>query len=332
MERIGYRGCVTLLAAGEKVGKSTLMSQVAAAVSAGRACLGESCEADGVLWLALDEPLGFLVRRLDLHHAHDDMRIETEHGITIAGLRDRVVATGARLVVIDTLSEWISGTVEDSNSSDQLTPVLRELRRLAQELELAVVLLHHTGRSGEKYRGSGAIGAGVDLILEMKGVEGDPRLRRVTVRGRIGIESFAIRFDGASYHLDLDGRERSLAERILDYCEVHPGTSLRELQREIGGKAESVSASVGTLLESGQLEDMGGAKGRKLRVAGITGNHSGSTSGITQGISGNQAGITGNHSGSTQESPVIPAPMREQGKHSHAGRSGITASEGEKAA
>ncbi len=332
VERIAYRGCLTMVSAAEKVGKSTLLGQAAAAASTGTHFLGELCEPVPVLWLALDEPLPFLVRRLNQYQADDGLRVVVEHGITLSAIRELAVATGTRMVVVDTLSEYIVGTVDDSNSADQLTPVLRGFRQLAQAADLAVVILHHTGRNGVRYRGSGAIGAGVDLILEMGEVEGDPRLRRVKVRGRIGIESFAIRYDGTQYHLDDAGRERTVAERIVDYCLAHPGTSLRQIQREVGGKAEAVAAAVQLLLDTNQIEDTGGDRGRKLRVAGITGNHSGSTTGSTEGIRGNQQGSTGNHSGSTREAPVIPGPKGVLGKHSPAGRSGITANNDQEAA
>jgi len=324
VERFAYAGCVTLYAAAEKTGKSTLSSQVAAAVSSGSEFLGEHPPRGQVLWLALDEPLGFLVRRLDANGADDAVAIVTEHSLTIGEVRRLVDMLDVRLLVVDTFAEWTSATIEDSNSADQVTPALREFRRLAQETGAGVVLLHHTGRSGQHYRGSGAIGAGVDLILTMTEVEGDPKLRRMKVKGRIGLESYAIRFDGTRYHLDEEGRERTLDERITDYLELHPEVSLREVQREIGGKAETIARAVDRLLDTGHLVDAGTGKTRRLKVAGITGNQFGGTSGSTSGIAGNHEGSTGNQSGSTREAPVIPALYDCLGSRS-IGRSGITA-------
>ncbi len=65
LPRLAWAGRVSLLASPEKTGKSlTLVGQAVAAKALGHDFLGEATEQGATLWLALDEPLNDVVRRL----------------------------------------------------------------------------------------------------------------------------------------------------------------------------------------------------------------------------------------------------------------------------
>jgi hypothetical protein len=67
------RGCVTLFSAKAKTGKSTIASQLAADLTAGRVALdGAPMEAGRVLWVAVDEALRRLVQRMPSYAADPD--------------------------------------------------------------------------------------------------------------------------------------------------------------------------------------------------------------------------------------------------------------------
>jgi hypothetical protein len=64
---IAYRGRVTLISGQDKAGKSTLLTQAAACLSAGLLFLDHQLQPTGkrALWIALDEDLGDFVRRAE---------------------------------------------------------------------------------------------------------------------------------------------------------------------------------------------------------------------------------------------------------------------------
>ncbi|MBI3941527.1 MAG: AAA family ATPase [Chloroflexi bacterium] len=101
-----------------------------------------------------------------------------KHTREIAGL---IQQTGARLVIMDALADIALGAEE--NSVREMHPVLSRLRRIADETQAAIVLIHHTGKAGV-YRGSSAISGAVDLMLmcESKAESHDIKLVTEKVR------------------------------------------------------------------------------------------------------------------------------------------------------
>jgi len=70
----------------------------------------------------------------------------------------------------------------EENSSGEVASALDPLRALLRDRDVAGVLIHHLGRRGGEYRGSSAIGASVENLLELARVEGDPDRRRRRLR------------------------------------------------------------------------------------------------------------------------------------------------------
>src|SRR5207245_8648263 len=68
-------------------------------------------------------------------------------------------------------------------------PILNLLRDVAREYGVAVILLHHTTKSGEGFRGSGAIGATIEgvFVLDRPDELDDAAARRSEER-RVGKE------------------------------------------------------------------------------------------------------------------------------------------------
>jgi hypothetical protein len=82
----------------------------------------------------------------------------------VADLDAVIGETGARFVIIDALVDIMVGG--DENSVKDTQPVFMELRRLADKYQAAIVVIHHTGKSGD-YRGSSALKGAVDLLLKV---------------------------------------------------------------------------------------------------------------------------------------------------------------------
>lgn len=205
--RIALSGRVTLLAAAEKVGKSTLMGQAVAAMTKGETFLGRPCLPGYAVWMTLDEPTNDCVIRLVDHGAVQNRVAVVEDRPTWNELYDILDHTKPAVLVIDTLTEWAVSEVGDLNSAHAWTPFLKTLRdQVARKRDVAVVMLHHMTKKGSGYADSRAIGAGVDVILEMKRHDTDPNERIVDYRGRgIGSGSFRMNFAQQKYSISGSG-------------------------------------------------------------------------------------------------------------------------------
>jgi hypothetical protein len=73
------------------------------------------------------------------------------------------------MVVIDTLSTATPGA--DENSSKDIGPVLGRCERIGQELNCAVMLVHHMNAGGQKPRGHTSIMANLDSVLKVEKLE-----------------------------------------------------------------------------------------------------------------------------------------------------------------
>jgi hypothetical protein len=208
------------------------------------------------LWVAVEEHPHDLAQRALAFGADPERLVvlgPTDEPLDV--LRDAVEAVLPALVVVDTLPTWADSFVEDARSATSWTPVMAALTAVARESGAAVVLLHHARKSDGAYRDSSAIGAGVDVILEMNPHSEDPCMRTLRARGRWAMLGFAIRLVGNAY--ELAGGELSLDARVLLYIERTPGCSGQRVREGIGGRAADLDAALRRLLDRGAVEDTG---------------------------------------------------------------------------
>ena len=94
------------------------------------------------------------------------------------GLDGLVGTFGATMLVLDSLTALWPGTNE--RRTEEVAPVLYELKRLAERHGVAIVLLsHHRPKDGGAYRGTTAIAAAAQLGFTLSKAKGDPdRTRR----------------------------------------------------------------------------------------------------------------------------------------------------------
>lgn len=88
----------------------------------------------------------------------------------IGQLLDDVMATGARLLVIDTLARSMSGA--DENSSQDMGQAIAALDRIRQEVGCGVLVVHHSGVDGTRPRGSTALFGAADTLARVDGQDG----------------------------------------------------------------------------------------------------------------------------------------------------------------
>src|SRR5262249_47507605 len=132
------------------------------------------------------------LRNLTLHcrqHQELDVRFwDVMSSADQAALRKMVKDGGYSLVILDNFTVLSDG-LTDENSAGAMKPALSLLLGLKQD-DVAAVLIHHSGKSGEKFRGSSAIAATFEVILGLQPTN-DPREdRRYSASFTIGVEKF----------------------------------------------------------------------------------------------------------------------------------------------
>lgn len=259
VSRLAWSKRVTMLAGREKGGKSTLAGAAAAALSAGRAFLGEDLRAGNVLVVALEEHPQELVQRL-VRFGADPARIAFVRGGSeniIKQIRDAAESFTPDLIIIDTLVEFanaISGTPLEPNDSQRWALVMGEITAFARDF-CAVLLLHHSTKNDGRYRDSTAIGAAVDVIIEMFGDGDAPRVLKA--RGRFPLGETRIKLEGDEFRLVETAEE--FEARLLKFVASHARCSFKELRDALGGGTSELTKVRDRLLKTGALVNVGTA-------------------------------------------------------------------------
>ena len=305
VQDILYPGVVTMIAAREKMGKTSLVAQMAAALSVGGWFLGSQVPRVKVLWYAMDEPLGAALVRFDGLKADGDLLVTRERPELASDFRRALMVHRPDVVVWDSLGDLWEGKV-DSNSHDQTRAYLKPFIREARDINAAVVAIYHSNASGTKYAGAVAIGAVVDapLMLKPRGVvtgeDGedlpDDGRRLLEGRTRYGIVRIPLGFASGLYQRGEDAPP--LTRRVLQVLADEP-QSLNALTATLGARKSTVGDVV--------REHVSGS--RVIR----TGNHLT----VTQAGLDFLAGTTGNHSGTDARGEAVPgkASSADAGNH-----------------
>ena len=116
--------------------------------------------------------------------------LDVSDPIHMSALKLRVKRNGSRVLVLDNLA-MVSG--DNDENSVVMKNVMFNLRRLSEELQLAVIVIHHErkdsrpgARAGESLRGSSSIEGAIDLALLVKRADVSSReimMRSTKTRG-----------------------------------------------------------------------------------------------------------------------------------------------------
>lgn len=268
-DRLAWTERVTLLAGREKLGKTTLAAAAAAAVSRGAAFFGEPTEPGNVLWVQAEGHPHDLAEKLVNFGANPRHVFILERTVDLpAELRRAVDLVEPVLVIIDTLFSFTRGLEVEPSNASAWTDIMGLFEDVARaDPGPAVALLHHAKKSDGSYRDSSAIGAGVDVVLEMyETSEGD---REIKARGRWSIDNYAYRLIGRDSELCLKivTETLPLEERVRSFIERNAGCSKAAVRESVVGRAEDIDTAVFELLEKGALVDHGTARGSALHPA-----------------------------------------------------------------
>ena len=170
-------GCTHILSGLPFSGKSTIMSELLAAIAQGRDFAGLGVQQVPFILLDLENRERILVKRLRRALGDDEGRIGELYsrvnpvdikrpvtpdfvGQCIKAVRERVNGPKG-LVVIDTLR---SAFGVDELSPQEIYNIIIPFKRLAEATHWAVVILHHNAKYSNKYSGNTAIAGAVDYL------------------------------------------------------------------------------------------------------------------------------------------------------------------------
>lgn len=260
-------GSAALLSAREKAGKGLITLDLCAAVALGEPFLDRAVREGPVIYCAAEEHIRDVRQRiatrlgerrdaplyvLPLDGSTGD-RLNLDDPETMQQLWNMVVSLEPVVIVLDTLRE-LHDRQEDK--SDEMGPLLRPVRQLAHQTNVAIVVNHHQNRGGT-FRGSTAIRAAFDLEWAFNRTDagdeaGDPK-GTLRVEGRHGPRTIlTVRLgQGLRWELDqptLVSREAGGRERILSHlAAVNSGQTAEEIAAGTSIKLKTVQNVVAAL-------------------------------------------------------------------------------------
>lgn len=260
--RLAWRGFLTVYAAPDKAGKSTLVTAGVAALTTGQKFLGEDVAPGVALWCLLEEHSNTLAIRAQTFGTHGDRLAVFELRPGLEDVRREITEHQADVLVIDTLIEWAGEHVTESSKSEQWRPIMGELRTLARELNVAVIVLHHARKSDGVARDSSAITAAADVILEQKAPHADG-IQRITARARWTVPDFAVQLlDGRRYELAAgtvtgpQAQVRGTRFKVLDAL-APEGMTFTAWEQAAGVPATTFGRTAKKLVSAGEVEHVG---------------------------------------------------------------------------
>jgi predicted ATP-dependent serine protease len=253
-----FEGSSTILAAREKVGKSTLMRHVV-----------YTWAAEGHRVLYLSEEWRRAWRRQAEELAFESgggwLRVVEALGQDPAKLLDRAVRGSENVVVIDTLT-WLLGV--SLGNRDEIVDAIRPWLQLCRAGKTLIMLGHLTKR-GSEIGGSYALAAAVDTLIKLRGVDGQDDLRVIEVRSRWLADSpvrFSVRKQGSTFTVeDVPGELQLTAtqEEILVVLDVDPAKAktVEDLMALTGFKESRTKTGLRQLVDLQLIRDVSGNAG-----------------------------------------------------------------------
>lgn len=302
-------GTVTLLAGRPKVGKSTLVFRLVTTIAEGRDFCGRRTRASRVVLLS-EERAGTFVDKLpktapqgiDVLLHHDAYGVPWPEIVRQASAH---LGPGG-LLVVDTLSDFAELPADAENAAGAVQSAVRPLLEAAAR-ECAVLVVAHqrkaAGEFGEAIRGSNALAAMVDVVLELEragSIGPDARVLKCVSRYRSasGDQVLALGADGYEARGELVGavaeaeRERiaaqiarmdaPTADELAEQCGLSKPTALRHLhaleeadrvQRTGGGRRGDPyrwsQAFVSSAHDPVERNENGRGSAEAIRAAGV---------------------------------------------------------------
>lgn len=179
---------------------------------------------------------------------------------------------GAKLVIFDALADIMDG---DENSKKDVQPVMNNLRKIADNTDSSVILIHHANKSGG-YRGSTAIKASSDLMVQVTSDLDDSIINFKTEKNRDG--TYISWTAEANWEDDIVTIEPTSPIQKTSSREDYVLTYLREngeslvldiIENPIGCTKQGAKKAIYSLVKSGDIirtNPKEGNKGAKYKI------------------------------------------------------------------
>lgn len=175
-----------------------------ARVCQGRDILGRKVKPKGIAYVGSEDPAGIRLRieglRNEIGELPDDAfkfigqapDLTDEADVedlcaTLRDIREAMNASGVELglVVIDTMSASIPGA--DENTAKDMSPVLKRLQQMAEDLGLVVLMVAHTGKDAERgLRGWSGLLANADGLIMLEPGSDETQIHGLVVKVKNG--------------------------------------------------------------------------------------------------------------------------------------------------
>lgn len=243
IDKVAFIHGLTLLAGSPKAGKSTAAFEMMRCRETGEPFLDQFVRPGDTLLVTEEGGVsvkfkGWELSELDVY----DRKASAGETFadTLVVIADWAASHPAGLIFIDTLAAWAQ--VEDENDSAEMQAAIDGIRlAISEPYDVAVVLIHHArkggGRDGEAIRGSGAILAAVDHVMELKRASEKDRNRRLLdIMSRVlrEAERWAFDWDGETQRYTVvndwepEGESDDLEGDVARIPSTGPGTSIKD--------------------------------------------------------------------------------------------------------
>ena len=282
-------GSVNVVFGEPGAGKTWALFDLALSVAMGEPWLGMTTTRGPVLIIDEESGKRRLSRRMgEAMRGHDAGADVPIMAVSLAGfdlgkpndygeIYNLIKSTGARVVIIDALADIMPG--RDENAVKDTAPIFLSLRKIAEDTQAAIIVIHHANKTGG-YRGSSAIKGAIDLLLSVEKKNDSNNLTFKTEKARdttAGAFGATMNFMDDKFWLTKSEYEKTTAEYnsgcrfVMRYLAANTNGTMDAIQGSADGCSENAARkSVYFLVNDGIIERVNpGGKG-SLAIYALT--------------------------------------------------------------
>jgi KaiC/GvpD/RAD55 family RecA-like ATPase len=192
---------LTLLMGSPKMGKSWLTLLMAECITFGVPLFGYSVKKTPVLYYTLEDSIKRCKFRLSkIKSAWSPHFYFCEEANSTIDIMNGIRSTNARVVFIDTFMAF--SDIEDNNSYSETTKKVRELKRIADTMDVAMVIVHHKKKEANNSRdwteeaiGSQGLVGAADCVISLKRKRGENDAQLLITGRDVSDKHIDIRWD-----------------------------------------------------------------------------------------------------------------------------------------
>jgi len=263
-------GLTELVGKVKSAGKSTWVCEAIRCTLDGLDFLGEPTCQTPVVFLteqaghSLRQTLqrAHLLEREDLFIAQWYEHAELKWPEMVRAAAEACVARGAKLLIVDTLSQWAGLRGDAENHAGDALEAVRPLQEVAANYGLGVIYTRHERKSGgdvgDSGRGSSAYAGAVDVILSLRraGAEARPNVRHLESLSRYDETptKLVIEYVDNRYVALADNGELAFTEvqyEIISALKMHKKLRTRQFTEMVSCKETQLKTTLRILTERG---------------------------------------------------------------------------------